>query len=321
MPKKYRIIHYIVTGGMAVIAVVFILILWRCPHVPKEDEEIVTTQEAVEQTESRLKPALDEVINLAFFGIDTRDVSAEIGDQYRSDSIMVVSINTKTNKVKFISIMRDSKVPIEGHGPQKINAAYQYGGEELAIQTLNQTFNLQLEKFVTVDFGQLRNVVDAMGGVEVELTAEEAAIVNDYAYGDFGYDKFDATEGLQTLNGAQAVSYSRIRSLDSDYTRVSRQRTVLNALLTKVKGMTKLQSLGLALKVLGLVRTNLSIGDVTDMAQGINISALEIENYTVPDYDANPELWGGIDETGSWVWIYDLEASGTRINKIINEEE
>lgn len=256
------------------------------------------------------------ITNIAIFGVDTRDSSAAFGDQGRSDSIMVLSVDTTDNSIKIISVLRDSKVPIEGYDPQKINAAYKYGRAPLAIKTLNQNFKLDIEDYVSVDFGMMQRVIDSLGGVDVTLTAEEAGIVNSLADSVFGYTGHDAVEGKNTLNGAQAVSFSRIRSIDSDYERSGRQREVLKGLFAKMRTKSVTQYPALIRTFMDCVETSLSFGDILSLATGVNIVSANLSTYTMPD-DEETDLWGGIDETGSWVWIYDLDKAALRIHNII----
>ena len=257
-----------------------------------------------------------KIVNIALFGVDTRDESAEFDDQNRSDSIMILSVDKTDNAIKVISILRDSKVPIEGYEPQKINAAYKYGRAPLAIKTLNQNFKLNIEDYVTVDFGMLEQVIDILGGVDVTLTQEEADLVNQYADGVMGYGGYDAVEGNNTLNGAQAVSYSRIRSIDSDYVRAGRQRIVLKAIFAKLRTKSVSEYPSLIRDFLGCVETSLDYGDILSLATGINLAKAELTTYSMPD-GSEEGLWSGIDETGSWVWIYDLDQAAIRIHEII----
>lgn len=259
-----------------------------------------------------------DIVNIAFFGVDTRDTSASFGDQNRSDSIIIVSVDKTANTIKIISVLRDSKVPIEGHDPQKINAAYKYGMAPLAIKTLNQNFKLDIEDYVSVDFGALENVIDLLGGVDIRLDKYEAELVNQYADGVMGYKGYDAVEGNNTLNGAQAVSYSRIRSIDSDYYRAGRQQTVLKSLFNKLRGKPVSEYPELIRTFMSCVETSMSYTDIFSLATGINVRTAGLKTYTMPDPDYEPGLWGGIEEdTGSWVWIYDLDLAAERIHKII----
>ena len=270
----------------------------------------------VEIPEEELAVKKHNIVNIAVFGVDTRDESASVGDQGRSDSIIILSVDKTDNSIKIISVLRDSKVPIEGYEPQKINAAYKYGRAPLAIKTLNQNFKLNIEDYVSVDFGMMEQVIDLLGGVDVTLTQEEADLVNQYSDAVMGYKGYDAVEGNNTLNGAQAVSFSRIRQIDSDYSRAGRQRIVLKALFAKLRTKPVSEYPKLIRDFMGCVETSLSYSDILSLATGVNLINATVSTYSMPD-GSEPELFSGIDETGSWVWIYDLDQAAVRIHQII----
>lgn len=284
-------------------------------HVELETDDLGIVE--VTQVDEEGNIIENRIVNIAMFGVDTRDTSTSLGDQNRSDSIIIASVNPDDNTLKLTSILRDSKVPIEGHDPQKINAAYKYGGPTLAIKTLNQNFKLDIADYVTVDFGELENVIDIIGGVDIELTYEEAEYINYYSDKDLGYSGYDATEGWNTLNGIQAVMYSRIRAIDSDYYRAGRQQTVLTAIFNKLKDTPKTQYPTLIKDLLECVETSLTYTDILGFATTIDLSQAELIKNTIPDAEYEDPLWGGIDDTGSWVWVYDLDAAADRLHNII----
>lgn len=272
----------------------------------------------VETTTTKENEKVTKITNIAFFGIDTRDWLDEIGDQYRSDSIIVVSINPLNNTIKMTSILRDSKVPMEGYEPCKINSAYQKGGPTLAINTLNKNFKLDIEDYVTVDFGELATAIDIVGGVDIELTYNEAEMVNFYSMDEMHYYDSFAYEGWNHLCGAQAVSYARIRKLDTDVFRASRQQTVLTALFENIKATPKSDYPALITQLLGCVETSLTYADIISLVSSIDVSSAELIKNTVPDLNYQPNVWGGYDESiDAWVWIYDLDYAAYRVHTII----
>ncbi len=178
----------------------------------------------------------DDVINIAFFGLDRRKKE----EPSRSDAVMILSLDKKHKKVKLSSIMRDSYVDIEGHGKTKLNHAYAYGGPELAIKTINSNFKLNIRDFVAVDFYGLENIIDTVGGVEIPVRSDEIKYINSYMQGTAKVENKAVQEvqnpGLQNLNGMQAVAYARIRyTSGGDYERTERQRTILTAVMNKIK--------------------------------------------------------------------------------------
>ena len=174
--------------------------------------------------------------NILLLGLDmTRENSQ------RSDAVLIASIGY--NQLRLTSILRDTLVNIPGHGSGKLNAAYAHGGPELVMRTLNEAFDLNLMHYLAVDFTALVGLVDALGGVEVNVTEAEMTRINqnlDAARSQFesmGYTAPLLTQcGENTrLNGVQALYYARIRKLDSDFMRASRQRALLEAMLKKLR--------------------------------------------------------------------------------------
>lgn len=255
----------------------------------------------------------EKITNFVIFGID--DVGYTPQDINRSDTIMIVSINQDQNAVKLISILRDSKVPIKGYEPQKINAAYAYGGSGLAIDTLNDNFHLKLRNYITLDFEEMTQLVDMIGGIDVELTWEEADIVN-----SSNPESEWVGEGECHLDGAQALSYSRIRKIDSDYDRANRQQNVLNAVLHKIRTMGTSQALGMLDTFLETVETSYFYSDLYDILATLDMSNMNLSQYILPNEEVNPEVTGGLDEEGSWVWQFDIEKTADFINQQLTWE-
>lgn len=172
--------------------------------------------------------------NIALFGVDSRD--SNLGKGNRSDCIIIASINEKTKDVRLLSVYRDTYVEIEGHGLDKITHAYSYGEAPLAIKTLNTNLDLNITEFVTVNFDLVAEAVDALGGVEITIENSELQYINDYIQGtseSTGIKSSRVTKaGKQTLDGVQAVAYSRIRyTSGGDYKRTERMRDVIEAML------------------------------------------------------------------------------------------
>lgn len=189
----------------------------------------------------------EEIINIALFGIDSED-----GVAGRSDAIMVATIDPIHNKLKLTSIMRDSYVNIPDRGMDKINHAYAFGGPQLAIKTINENFGLDITDYMSVNFTSLPVIIDILGGVEINITDEEVPHIPGVA-----------SAGTYTLNGDQALSYSRIRyASGGDYVRTERQRTVLNALFNKASTLSVTALPGLLNEVLPHVQTSMNTSDI-----------------------------------------------------------
>ena len=187
----------------------------------------------------------NSIKNIVFFGIDTQsegDGQDDPNFMGRTDSIIIVSINPKYKTLKMISIPRDTYAEIEGYGKTKINHAYEYGQEQLALKTINQNFGLNLTEFVTIDFAGLINVINDIGGVQLSITQAEKNFINENSKLAYELTKSSvkklSSAGLVTLDGEQALTHSRNRTIGDDFTRAGRQRQVLEAIMNKISKMS-----------------------------------------------------------------------------------
>ena len=176
--------------------------------------------------------------NVALFGVDSRD--GNLGEGNRTDCIIVASLNNETKEIKLVSVYRDTLLDLSEGTYQKCNAAYSYGGPVLAINMLNMNLDLDIQDYVTVDFGAIADAIDLLGGVEIEVTEEELPYINQYipetASSAGKSANYLQSPGLQTLDGTQATTYARIRSTaGGDFTRTERQRLVVEKMFEKAK--------------------------------------------------------------------------------------
>ena len=204
--------------------------------------------------------------NIALFGIDSRSID-DYGEGNRSDCIIIASINNSTKEVKLLSVYRDTYVNIEGHGLDKITHAYSYGEAPLAIKTLNENFDLNIKEFVTVNFDAVAEAVNALGGVTIDVQQEEIQYINDYIKETSRVTGISTTNvtkaGKQTLDGVQAVAYSRIRyTAGGDYKRTERMRTVIEAMVEKFKTKNISEMNQIIDKILPEVYTNIKASDI-----------------------------------------------------------
>lgn len=297
----------------------------------------------------------DSIKNVALFGLDTRSSSF----QGNSDVIMILSVDNRHHSLKMTSIMRDTRVPIEGEGyaefgyingwDTKINAAYGFGGPELAMRTLNQHFGLNIEDFVTINFVNMAAIVDAFGGVEMDITGPEKAQINANlwdlrneaerqkeldmetgAYNELNYPEILNSDffldnkgsvdwdtdiyfedGHYLLNGNQAVAYGRIRYLgNGDYDRVERQQKVLRQLVGRLKEISITEYPGLIKQLMPYCQTSLSLEDIVGMAP-ILTTSFDIETITVPDVQYETDLFDGpVMEDGQEVYYLIYDVTG-----------
>lgn len=270
--------------------------------------------------------------NFAFFGVDERS-GALTG---RSDTIIIFTVDNKHNKIKMTSILRDTRIDdMSGYGTQKINAAYAYGGYELAIKTLNQNFNLNIEDFVTINFANLAEIIDIFGGIDVELNFDEIYATNDNLYflreeqKKEGHDVIvkesdffrDEGEKVYHLNGNQAVAFARIRGAydGGDTKRADRQKIVLSELIGKLETMDSSEYLPLIQKILPLCKTSLSVADIMECAP-IILKDFTIETHSIPTEEENA-VGTDLEDGVGWTFIYDLDYAAAHIDRIIYEDE
>ena len=235
--------------------------------VPQSTQNLSTNPSATPLVDDEV-PEKDDVYNILLIGTDARTPS-ETG---RSDTMMLVTINPTTKRIVITSFMRDTYVEIPGHGSNRLNAAYNFGGAPLLKQTLKNYYSVNIDWYVKVDFTAFIQVIDAVGGVQIDVSKSELyhlyKNVKDLNR-ELGHtpitDGLLDNYGLQTLNGKQALGYARIRKLDSDFVRTSRQREVLKQLFVqgKAAGVTKL--LDVADDILPLITTDIGKSDLLNM--------------------------------------------------------
>lgn len=179
----------------------------------------------------------DGMMNVALFGVDSRESAKENGT--RADAIMIMNVNPAKQSVKLVSLMRDSYVDVPGYGNTKLCHAYGYGGPQLMIETINQNFDQHITEYMVVDFAQMASIIDAVGGVTVTLTEDELEETNKYIdeycwENNMPADEIEAA-GEQKLNGIQAMTYGRIRkgNTGGDWQRTERQSIVLNQVFSR----------------------------------------------------------------------------------------
>lgn len=223
----------------------------------------------------------DNVVNILLIGIDTRskEMDGDSGLQH-GDVQMILSINTETGSVKLSSILRDLYVEIPGYrNKSRINNAYARGGGTLAMRTINHNFGMNIQHYVTINFFGLASVIDSIGGIDVDLKKREAGAINTYLRKHPpAYDNTDGKsrvelvreDGVQHLDGVQAVMYARLREIDSDFARTARQRHLLDLLLKKImQDMSLNRLVELINTTLPYVTTNVNGGTVLNLGRAV----------------------------------------------------
>ena len=208
----------------------------------------------------------DGVVNILLIGNDSR----ENGEDGRSDAMILLSISSRTKTIYMTSLLRDIYVDIPGHDGNRLNAAYAFGGAELLMKTIEHNFGIPVNRYMLVNFEAFANLVDAVDGIELELTRDEIEYVNGYLVEynmltgrEQGTDNMDLSvadngPAVVHLNGPQALAYSRNRYLGTDFGRTERQRKVLTAVIGKLPGAVLTNAGGLIDSLMPNLTTNLT---------------------------------------------------------------
>lgn len=257
-----------------------------------------------------------DVFNILLIGTDNRGIS---DSGYRSDTMMIVSINKDTKKVTLSSALRDIYVAIPGCSPNRLNVAYAIGGPDLLIETLEANFKIPIDRYAKIDFFSFIKVIDIIGGINLDVTAEEIGVMQRYIRElnriegvDENTDMlYESDEGPLQLNGKQALAYARNRYTGyGDFSRTERQRKVIMAVKDKSDELDLAKLNELADAVLPEITTNLTRGDVLFLLlNAFDFMDYEMQQYCIPqegtynlamidgmsvitvDFSANAEKW------------------------------
>lgn len=258
--------------------------------------------------ESITEDEFNEVVNFVLLGSDSRNVnSMEAG---RSDSIMIASINPIKKSINLVSIPRDTYVTVPGYGKTKINHAYAYGKEQLTLKTINSNFNLNITDYITIDFSGLKNVIDKVGGIELELSTQEKNYIG------IKDDRLNQT-GKIKLNGEEALKHSRNRTVGNDFTRASRQRDVMEALINKIASLEMNQILDLSDDFLKEVKTNINVTSYIGLLTSILANKNEyLSNITSNQVPSNEYASGQMID-GVYYFVSDMEKAKNDLYNIL----
>lgn len=275
-------------------------------------EDIVINEEVKMNKEVDLG---DGYTNVALFGVDSRD--GNLGEGNRTDCIIVASLNNETKEIKMVSVYRDTLLDLSEGTYQKCNAAYSYGGPVLAINMLNMNLDLDIQDYVTVDFGAIADAIDLLGGVEIEVTEEELPYINQYipetANSAGKAANYLSSAGLQTLDGTQATTYARIRSTaGGDFTRTERQRLVIEKMFEKAKSADLGTLNAIIDKVFPQVSTSFTLQEILTYATAYSEYKL-VGNMGFPQ-DNYTDLVSGL---GSIVVPDDLVSNVTKLHEFL----
>lgn len=303
-------------------------------EIQAADDNLLTSKDGLKQIKDT-----SYVTNILLVGTDTRisgNNLAQSSGEMRTDSMMLLSINTKTKKIIMCSLLRDTYVKVDGYGGQKLNAAFFYGGTDLLKDTLKDNLYIDIDYYMAVDFFSFIEIVDAIGGLELTLSSDEIRVANNSYLIElnklnkepYGTDYIDySAAGKPTLlNGKQVLAYTRNRyshnyndGTDNDFGRTSRQREVLTAITEKVKTKSILELSALYSKVLPYITTNIPSGMLTDLVLNnfFDYSEFEFVQTCLPQEGTYTNLT--MDSLGSVLSI-NFKKNNNYLHDIIYEE-
>lgn len=272
----------------------------------------------------------DQIVNILVIGNDYRQEKG-YGASGLTDTMIIATMDMKHGTLKTASLMRDLVVEIPGHGKNKLNAANSFGGVELLYKTIATNFNIELDGYVEVGFAAFTKIIDKVGGVELELTESEASYLNSTNYIRNKKSR-NVKVGKQTLNGAQALGYCRIRKggvttingLRDDYGRTWRQRTTINAVFNKIKKLPITDWLDIANVVLKKVTTDLTNEQITEyLKDAVSLGTTTINQMQVPVQGYFRSGYNGEYSCGSCIVMtsggtaWDTSANAEALNQFV----
>lgn len=318
--------------GVEIIVIVILLGFIYFVRQTSKVEKIRINEEAI-TIEMNQNVSANEIMkgyrNIALFGVDSREGS--LGKGTRSDTIIIASINQDTGDVRLLSVFRDTYLNLGNDNYNKCNAAYAQGGPEQAVIMLNKNLDMDITDYITVGFDGLIEVIDALGGVEINVTEAEIPHLNNYQISMVGTStdgiNFTAnagkdytpvqSPGLQTLNGLQATAYCRIRYIGNDFQRAQRQRDVITAISQKAKKASVTQLNGVVNGVMDNISTSLDINEILDVAS-------DLTKYNVVGSDGFPfeenRDTGRVGGKGDCVIPVDLKSNVVQLHEFLFKE-
>ncbi len=250
------------------------------------------------------------VQNILLIGVDRRNPD----ESSRSDTMLLVSVNSVARKIKLTSFMRDSYVYIpEMKTNAKLNTACAWGGAQMVMDTIEYNFNIKIDHYMMVDFTMFEDIIEGLGGVDVEVTEKEAVYMRDIVH----LEKVVSGKTVH-LNGNEALWYCRIRKLDSDFMRTGRQRKVMTALIKKCKRTNPVELYGLLGDIVSRVETDMSPLSLTWLTVNGFLRYLhyDIEQGSVPAEGT----WSSKNIDGQSVLSLDLNENVKYLEEFIYEK-
>lgn len=278
-------------------------------YVPTEPNGIFDSKEEKKEAEIEEEKG---TINVLLVGLDGRDKD----EGSRTDSIILATADTNNKRIKLTSFMRDMYVPIPGHGQNRINSAYAIGGSDLLTKTINQDFGLGIQYYMSIDFRAFQQLVEQVGGIDLEVKDHEVKEINKFIQEVNGKDStLLKGPGYQHLNGQQALSYSRIRKVGrDDYERTERQRRVISLLIEKARKTSPLKFPQMVSTLLPYIKTNIPTTKLMSMAYTVyKFGNTPIETMRLPADGA----FESMDVNGMSVLVPNMQKNADLLSKFL----
>ena len=279
--KKYCIVLSSVVMIISILTNVYAINYHYSNKVNKNKIDLVKSEYTNKSNKLILKSNEEDITNILLIGSDARKTN-EVG---RSDAMMILTIDDKNKAIKLTSLARDTLVKIPGYDYEKLTHAYAYGKEKLLLDTIEYNFKIKINDYVSINFNSFIELVDSLGGVEVDINDKDISHLNDviansikvYNSKNNQKPKYISNSGKQLLNGYQTLAYSRIRKLDTIYNRDERQREVLSIIANKLSNMPVSSYPSIVNSILPYVDINMSIPKIIELA----IKSKELYNYDI----------------------------------------
>lgn len=288
----------------------------------KQNLNIKQDSKITEADSMMIKTNEVNITNILLIGSDAKTSK----DKGRSDSMIILTIDDRNKSLKLTSIARDTLVNVPGYGYEKLTHAYAYGGAELLLDTIEQNFKIRINDYVSINFNSFIDLVDSLGGVEVDIYEKDIEHLNDVIANSFNISGKESEEpqfirmsGKQLLNGYQALAYARIRKLDTIYNRDERQRQVLNSIANRLSEAPVSNYPNILNSILPYVDINMSISKILKLAiKSKELYSYDIKQLEFPIKEYRTE--GQLEESKAFVVKWNKEENIKGLQSFIYEK-